>query len=141
MKNLLLVALLCMGFLVWPASMTYAGFDLGPYLDETKDVTGYARSFTGVNPTLATTGVCKGVLAKWSYKDRWIADIFSPCAVLGFATEGDAKGTALIGNQVLNIMGMRFSVYADPIQGGKLKDSIYWNVQISLTGMAGQLSK
>ncbi len=125
MKKLIfrILAVICLAFCT-PA-LCLAGFDLGPFYDPVQDVTGYARSVTGEKPDLATTGICKITLAKLTNQDRWIADFISPCGVLGFATEQDSNGTALVGGQIMNFLGLRFSAYYDPMTRGKLKDNFY----------------
>src|SRR5574341_210382 len=103
---LMFLALL-IGLIVLPALATRseaAGWDvaIGPFTANTATPTAYLK---GSDLSYTAQGVAGMTLARITYQDRWVADLFTP---QGFgAVSNTGAATAVGGVELLNLLGIR----------------------------------
>ena len=113
-------------------------FKVGPYTDGTAAVTAYAHDFSRTGTSRAATGICGMTLARVSYQGKWIADVFTPCALGATTIQGEASPTGLIGAELVNVLGLRGGVYYNTADADH---RLTWTLGINLLGLTNKVAQ
>ena len=120
-------------------------FSLGPFTENTgAAVTAYAKDFGKGSAARVATGLCGGTLFRVTNQGKWLADLITLCGLGATTVQGEASPTALIGGELINLMGLRLGVYYNTEtkpSGANWAEHFTWTIGVNLLAGATNLAR